>query len=247
MTQSRKRKPLVVANWKMNGNQALVDAFAVGLNDKAFSCDVVVCPPHTLLAVAERIPVPIGAQNVSQHASGAYTGDVSASMLREANCSFVIVGHSERRQYHSESDNIIAAKVKVALSENITPIVCVGESLLERKAGRHSEFVAAQLRALRNELTLAELELCVFAYEPIWAIGTGETATPEQAQDMHAFIRAELMSWSDHLQAARILYGGSVKASNAKSLFSMEDVDGGLVGGASLMIEEFVAICEAAE
>lgn len=247
MTQLRNRKPLVVANWKMNGNSSLIATFAVGLKGKAFPCDVAICPPHTLLNVADKIPAFIGAQNVSEHASGAFTGDVSAEMLREVNCSFVIVGHSERREYHGETDAVVAAKVRAALSEEITPIVCVGESLSQRKAGKHIDFVAAQLRALKAELTLTEIASCVFAYEPIWAIGTGETATPEQAQDMHAFIRSELMSWSDTLRDTRILYGGSVKASNAQSLFAMEDVDGGLVGGASLVVEEFVAICEATE
>src|SRR5882672_3679501 len=232
------RTRLVAGNWKMQGsraaNRALLDAILRGL-PKGTQC--VVCPPFPYLAdVAEQLrgsAIALGAQNVSEHAQGAYTGEVSAAMLAEFGCRYVIVGHSERRQLYGESDAQVAAKFAAARSAGLTPILCVGETLAEREAGRTEEVVARQLDAVK-------FSDAVLAYEPVWAIGTGRNATPEQAQAVHAFLRGKLKA------DASILYGGSVKAQNAAAIFAMPDVDGGLIGGASLVAEDFLAILRAA-
>jgi triosephosphate isomerase len=233
------RTRLVAGNWKMHGsraaNRALVEAILKGLPSGAAECAV--CPPFPYLAAAaEQLrgsPVALGAQNVSEHAQGAYTGEVSAAMLTELGCRYVIVGHSERRQIYGETDAQVAAKFAAARGAGLTPILCVGETLAEREAGRTEEVVARQLDAVafRN---------AVLAYEPVWAIGTGKNATPQQAQAVHAFLRTKVP------QETTILYGGSVKPQNAGAIFAMPDVDGGLIGGASLVAEDFLAILRAA-
>ena len=234
------RPRLVAGNWKMHGSReairALLDAIAAGLANTSVQC--VVCPPFPYLAqVAERLrgtALALGAQNVSEHAQGAYTGEVSAAMLVDCACRYAIVGHSERRQVYGESDAQVAAKFAAARGAGLTPILCVGETLAEREAGRTREVVARQLGAVK----FAD---GVLAYEPVWAIGTGRNATPEQAQEVHAFLRERLPDDTP------ILYGGSVKPQNAVAIFAMPDVDGGLIGGASLVAQDFLAIVRAAE
>ncbi len=238
-----RRTRLVAGNWKMHGsrasNQALLDALLEEIGVPA-GAECAVCPPFPYLQqVAERLrgtPIAWGAQNVSEHAQGAYTGEVSAAMLREFGCRYVIVGHSERRQLYGETDAQVAAKFAAARGAGLTPILCVGETLQERDAGRTQEVVARQLDEV---LKKTSFEDAVLAYEPVWAIGTGRTATPQQAQEVHAFLRTRLST------ASRILYGGSVKAQNAAAIFAMPDVDGGLIGGASLAATEFLAIVKA--
>jgi len=234
------RARLVAGNWKMHGslaaNAALLDTLV------AAGVECVVCVPFPYLAqAAERLKgtrVALGAQNLSEHASGAYTGEVSATMLGECGCRYVLVGHSERRQLYGESDETVAAKFAAARNGGITPILCVGEALPEREAARTQEVVARQLDAVLARSGVGD---AVVAYEPVWAIGTGRTATPQQAQEVHAFLRQRVTA------ATRILYGGSVKADNAAAIFAQPDVDGGLIGGASLKAQEFIAICKAAE
>ena len=246
------RRKLVVGNWKMHGNHAANTALLSNLLcalPVLQRVEIAVCPPFVyLLTAREQLAnsaIKLGAQNVNAEVSGAFTGEVSAPMLRDCGCEFVIVGHSERRQFYGESDEQVAAKTLAALHHGLTPILCVGESLAEREAGNTLAVIGRQLDAVREALSSAELKSIAIAYEPIWAIGTGRTATPEQAQVVHAFIRQQLqMRQAD---SVRILYGGSVKAENAQALFAQADIDGGLVGGASLNAEEFVAICQAAE
>jgi len=233
------RTRLVAGNWKMHGsraaNRALVDAILKGLPKGTQSA---VCPPFPYLAeVAEQLrgsPVGLGAQNVSEHAQGAYTGEVSAAMLKELGCRYAIVGHSERRQVYGETDAQVAAKFAAARAAGLTPILCVGETLAEREAGKTEEVVARQLGAVA-------FKDGVLAYEPVWAIGTGKNATPGEAQAVHAFLRRKVS------HDTTILYGGSVKAQNAAAIFAMPDVDGGLIGGASLVAEDFLAILVANE
>ena len=237
------RTRLVAGNWKMHGsrtaNRALLDAILKGLPEspKRGGAQCAVCPPFPFLGeLAERLrgtPVAVGAQNVSEHAQGAYTGEVSAAMLAEVGCRYVIVGHSERRQLYGESDAQVAAKFAAARSAGLTPILCVGETLAEREAGRTEEVVARQLGAVA-------FSQAVLAYEPVWAIGTGRNATPEQVQTVHAFLRQRVP------HDTPILYGGSVKPQNAAAIFAMPDVDGGLIGGASLVAADFLAILQAA-
>jgi triosephosphate isomerase len=240
MTRTR----LVAGNWKMHGglakNRALLDAVLSGLPDsKGVECAV--CVPFPYLAqAAERLrgtPLAWGAQNVSEHFEGAYTGEVAVSMLKDFGCRYVIVGHSERRQLYRESDAQAAAKFVAAVTHGLRPIFCVGETLEERDAGRTEEVVARQLDAVVNK---DEFSRAVLAYEPVWAIGTGRTATPEQAQAVHAFLRRKVPL------ETRILYGGSVKPQNAQAIFAMPDIDGGLIGGASLEAKDFLAIALAA-
>ena len=241
MTRTR----LVAGNWKMHGsragNEALLAAVLHGISGvKGVECAVCVPFPY-LEQVAGRLrgsAIAWGAQNASEHAQGAYTGEVSAPMLREFGCRYVIVGHSERRQLYGEGDAQVAAKFAAAQGAGLTPILCVGETLQEREAGRSEAVVARQLDEV---LKRTAFEDAVLAYEPVWAIGTGRTATPEQAQQVHAFLRKRVSS------GTRILYGGSVKAQNAAAIFAMPDVDGGLIGGASLVAEEFAAIVRAGE
>ncbi|MET0542371.1 MAG: triose-phosphate isomerase [Variovorax sp.] len=245
-------KQLIAGNWKMNGglaaNEALVLALKQGVG--APSCDVAVCVPGPYLAqvqsLASGTPLALGAQDVSAHASGAFTGEQSAAMLKDFGVRYAIVGHSERRQYHGESDEVVAAKTAAALANGITPIVCVGETLAEREAGRTEEVVKRQLAAVIhvNGHCISEI---VVAYEPVWAIGTGKTATPEQAQAVHAVLRAQLHhAASEHAAGIRILYGGSMNAGNAAELLSQTDIDGGLIGGASLKAPDFLQIIAAA-
>jgi triosephosphate isomerase len=240
-----RRSRLVAGNWKMNGsrasNGALLDALLAGLGREA-GVQAAVCPPYPYLQqVSERLagtPIAWGAQNVSEHAQGAYTGEVSAAMIKEFGCRYVIVGHSERRQLYAETDAQVGAKFAAAQGAGLTPIACVGETLAEHEAGRTEEVIARQLQAI---LKRADFATAVLAYEPVWAIGTGRNATPEQAQAVHQFLRKRVSS------ETLILYGGSVKAQNAAAIFAMPDVDGGLIGGASLAAKEFIEIVRAAE
>lgn len=250
------RKPLMAGNWKMNLNHleaiAQVQKLAFSFNVKDYDAvDIAVLPPFVdlrsvqTLIDGDKLRLRYGAQDVSQHASGAYTGEISAAMLAKLNCSFVVVGHSERRQYHAESDALVAAKAKAALTHGVTPIVCVGEGLEVRKAGDHCAHTLAQVDGSLKGLTADQVKTAVIAYEPVWAIGTGEVATPADAQEVAAAIRGRLAEkFSDDLAAqVRILYGGSVKASNAAGIMAEADVDGALIGGASLDTDEFVRIC----
>lgn len=246
------RRKLVVGNWKMHGNFAVNAELLRELLRMlpASSCvETAVCPPFVYLAsVREQLTnsaVKLGAQNLCTELQGAFTGEVSAAMLRDCGCHFVIAGHSERRQLFAETDEQIAIKAAIALKNNLTPIVCVGESLAERESNDTLSVIERQLGALQKQLSASDLQHIVIAYEPIWAIGTGRTATPEQAQAVHAFIRQQLRA--QHAETVPVLYGGSVKADNAHALFAQADIDGGLVGGASLKAEEFAAICKAAE
>jgi len=241
------RRRLVAGNWKMHGsraaNSALLDAIVAGAPAaKAVECAI--CAPFPYLGqVAERLAgtaIAWGAQNASEHAQGAYTGEVSAQMLAEFGCRYVIVGHSERRQLYGESDATVAAKFVAVQAAGMMPILCVGETLLEREAGRTEEVVRRQLDVVLSKAGTQALATAVLAYEPVWAIGTGRTASPVQAQAVHAFLRAKV------LPGTRLLYGGSVKPDNAEAIFAMPDVDGGLIGGASLVAAEFLAIARGA-
>lgn len=245
------RRPLVMGNWKMHGTRASVRRLLkeIAIGDESPAAEVVVCPSHVHLQQAlnlcEGTPVRVGAQDCSHMSAGAFTGEVSAEMLQDLGCRWVILGHSERRQYHGESDDLVAAKLAAALQARLLPVVCVGETQEEREAGEAEYVVSRQLRgALEAQ---AGLQQVVVAYEPVWAIGTGLTATPEEAQAMHAFIRGQLgeIAGADP-GAMRVLYGGSVKAANAAQLFGQPDIDGALVGGASLDASEFRQIVDAA-
>jgi triosephosphate isomerase len=244
------RRKLVVGNWKMYGShKANAELLEGVLGARPFGCDVAVCVPFPFLSEAAvtlaTSDIRWGAQDVSAHEQGAYTGEVSAAMLAEFGCRYAIVGHSERRAYHHEGDQLVADKAKAALARGVTPIVCVGETLAEREAGHTDAIVKRQLSAVVHALAHCIGEIVV-AYEPVWAIGTGRTATPEQAQQVHALLRAQLHAATPHADAMKILYGGSVKPDNAASLFAQPDIDGGLIGGASLKATDFVAICRAA-
>ena len=246
-------KKLIAGNWKMNGslaaNEALVQALGAGLVAQQ-GCDVAVAVPAPYLAQVHVLtagtPLALGAQDVSQHEAGAYTGETSAAMLREFGVRYVLVGHSERRQYHGETDAQVAVKAQRALAAGITPIVCVGETLAEREAGETDTVVRRQLAAVihLNGHCISEV---VVAYEPVWAIGTGKTASPEQAQLVHAVLRAQLAAASPRAGSIRLLYGGSMNAANAAQLLAQPDIDGGLVGGASLKVTDFQEIIAAAQ
>ena len=244
------RRKLVAGNWKMHGNhRANAELLAGIIGVRPFGCDVAVCVPYpylseTAVALAGS-DLRWGAQDCSAHEQGAYTGEVSAAMLAEFGCRYVIVGHSERRQYHAETDQLVADKAKAALACGITPIVCVGETLAQREAGQTEAVVKRQLSAVIHTLGHCAGEMVV-AYEPVWAIGTGRVATPEQAQSVHALLRAQLSAATAHAGDMKILYGGSMKPDNAVSLLSQPDIDGGLIGGASLKAADFAAICRAA-
>ncbi len=246
------RKPLVVGNWKMNGSRRssieLAENIANSFGTGGGRVECAVCPPDVFLAdvglVLETGGVGLGAQNVSQYEKGAYTGDVSASMLAEFGCSYVLVGHSERRACFGETSSQVAAKFVAAQGKGLIPILCVGETLAERKAERAFEVIAEQLDAVVEAAGLNALVSAVVAYEPVWAIGTGEVASPVQAQEVLAFIRRRLGAKAD---TTRLLYGGSVNAENAAQLFEQQDIDGALVGGAALQAEQFMAICQMAE
>lgn len=245
------KKQLIAGNWKMNGsfqsNAALVSALAAGAANS--QCQVAVCVPAPYLAQVQLLVagtrIDLGAQDVSQHESGAFTGEVSAGMLHEFATRYCLVGHSERRQYHFETDAVVAIKAQRVLAAGITPIVCVGETLTEREAGRTEEVVKRQLAAVihANGHCISEI---VVAYEPVWAIGTGKTASPQEAQQVHAVLRAQLHAATEHSDRILILYGGSMNAANAALLLSQQDIDGGLVGGASLKAADFLTIIAAA-
>lgn len=244
------RRKLVVGNWKMHGShQGNAELLAGIVGARPFGCDVAVCAPFPYLSEAAVAlagsDIRWGAQDCSMHEQGAYTGEVSAAMLAEFGCRYVIVGHSERRAYHAESDQLVADKAKAALARGITPIVCVGETLAQREAGETEAVVKRQLSAVIHTLGHCAGEMVV-AYEPVWAIGTGRVATPEQAQAVHALLRAQLRAAAANADAMTLLYGGSVKPDNAATLFGQADIDGGLIGGASLKAADFVGICRAA-
>ncbi|MBK1614221.1 triose-phosphate isomerase [Rubrivivax gelatinosus] len=244
------RRKLVVGNWKMHGSRpANAELLAALIGGRPYAADVAVCVPFVFLsetaATLAGSDLRWGAQDVSEHEQGAYTGEVSAAMLAECGCRYAIVGHSERRAYHAEGDQVVARKAQAALARGVTPVVCVGETLEQRDAGETEAVVKRQLSAVIHQLTHCASEIVV-AYEPVWAIGTGRTATPEQAQAVHAVLRAQLHAATGRGDGMRILYGGSVKADNAKILFAQPDIDGGLIGGASLKAADFIAICRAA-
>jgi triosephosphate isomerase len=247
------KRKLIAGNWKMNGgleaNEALVRAIAAGLSAHASSCDAAVCVPALYLAQVQALcqgsALTWGAQDVSEHEQGAYTGEVSARMLRDFGTRYAIVGHSERRQYHGESDALVSHKARAALAQGITPIVCVGETLAEREAGQTEAVVKRQLAAVIHDNGHCISEI-VLAYEPVWAIGTGKTATPEQAQQVHAVLRGQLQAATARSDRIRLLYGGSMNAANAASLLAQPDIDGGLIGGASLKAADFLQIIASA-
>lgn len=245
------RQPLVAANWKMNGsiqnNQSLLERIKQNLGN--VQAEVVICPPFVYLQQVKDLlqgsPINWGAQNVSQESSGAFTGEVAVSMLVDFNCKYVIVGHSERRSLYGESDELVAKKFAQVQAAGLYPILCVGELLEEREAGQTETVVKRQLDAVIQLRGVASLAQSVIAYEPVWAIGTGKTATPQQAQEVHAFIRQQIAQQDKSIaDKVQILYGGSVKGNNAAELFAMSDIDGGLIGGASLNADEFLTICQ---
>ena len=246
------KKKLIVGNWKMNGglqaNAQLVSALVQGL-PQPLNCGVGLAVPSAYLAQVQALvqgsAVAVAAQDVSQHEKGAYTGEVSATMLQDFGVRYALVGHSERRQYHGETDAVVAAKAQAALAKGITPIVCVGETLAERESGLTEQVVKRQLAAVIHHVGHCVSELVV-AYEPVWAIGTGQTASPGQAQAVHAVLRAQLTAATEHAARIPLLYGGSMNAANAAQLLAQADIDGGLVGGASLKAADFLQIIAAA-
>jgi triosephosphate isomerase len=250
------RRKLVIGNWKMNGsrdsNAALLSGISAGLAAQADAgADCAVCVPAPYLAQCQAMlsgtPVAWGGQDVSAYAAGAYTGEVAASMLADFACRYVLVGHSERRAYHHESNELVAQKAKAALAAGLTPVVCVGESLAEREAGRTNVIVCAQMQAVLDVLETAELSRIVLAYEPVWAIGTGKTATPAMAQEVHAQLRQQVATRdAAAAEGVQILYGGSMKPDNARELLAQPDIDGGLIGGAALKAADFLGIIHAA-
>ena len=248
------RQKLVAGNWKMNGglntNLQLLQEVVSGASALR-DVGVAVCVPFPYLAQAQSVlsgtAVAWGAQNLSEQSSGAFTGEISASMLKDFGCAYVLVGHSERRSLYGETNALVAEKFAVALAAGLCPVLCVGETLAEREAGKTMDVVAAQMAAVLDRAGVASLTNAVVAYEPVWAIGTGKTATSEQAQEVHAAIRAQVARFDAKVaDGLQILYGGSVKPSNAVELFGMPDIDGGLIGGASLVAADFLAICNAA-
>lgn len=248
------RTPVVAGNWKMNGTLASVQALADGIRSGVqaeWKTEVVICPPYPYLsAVAGWVAgskLDLGAQNLSEYASGAYTGEVSASMLLDLGVRHVIVGHSERRSLFAESNGQVAEKFATAVAGGLVPILCVGETLAEREQGQTLSCVEAQLQAVLQRVGVEAFRGALLAYEPVWAIGTGLTASPQQAQEVHGALRAMVAAHDSQVASElRILYGGSVKAANAASLFACPDIDGGLIGGAALDATEFLAICQAA-
>lgn len=253
------RKTLIAGNWKMHGNLASIEGLVNGIKsqlDSTLKSDILVCPPsiyinHTLELTTET-KIAVGGQNLSEHEQGAFTGEVSADMLKDVGTEYVLVGHSERRSLYQESNALVALKFAKALEHGLIPVLCVGETLEERENGSTMEVVKGQIDAVLEyyadrELGLTKLGHAVIAYEPVWAIGTGVTATPEQAQDVHSAIRDYIAEGSAEVaNKTRILYGGSMKAANAEQLLAQKDIDGGLIGGASLKADEFIAICNIA-
>ncbi|MFO7190548.1 MAG: triose-phosphate isomerase [Pseudomonadota bacterium] len=248
------RRPFVAGNWKMHGTRAenaeLIEALLLGLPGEV-QVDIAVCPPFVYLWEVGRLlkdsSVALGAQSVCAEPLGAFTGEVSATMLKDVGVEYAIVGHSERRALYKEDDALVARKFVAAQSQGIVPILCVGETLEERESGQTMDVVSRQLSAVLDVAGVAAMRNAVVAYEPVWAIGTGKNATPEQAQEVHAHIRSAVAAQDATIAAGlRVLYGGSVKAGNAREIFAMPDVDGGLIGGASLKADEFLEICTAA-
>ncbi len=247
------RQSLVVGNWKMNGSLEANRSLIEGIKQNIVSvknAEMAVCPPFIYLQqikdLLDNTNISWGSQDVSQQDLGAFTGEISISMLVDFGCKYVIVGHSERRSIYGESDKLVAEKFAKVQSAGLIPILCVGELLEEREAGNTEAVVKRQLDAILNLQGVASLEKSVIAYEPVWAIGTGKTASPQQAQDVHAFIRKQIATLDSNIaNKVQILYGGSVKGSNAKELFAMSDIDGGLIGGASLKADDFLAIGQA--
>lgn len=245
------RKKLVAGNWKMHGSLAENAALLAAIKPALAGIEAAVCVPFPYLAQAQAVlsgsSIAWGAQNLSEQPKGAFTGEVSASMLLDFGCRYVIVGHSERRSLYGETDDVVARKYVAAQAAGLTPILCVGESLQERESGVTEAVVARQLDAVMEAAGVGSLARAVVAYEPVWAIGTGKTATPEQAQAVHAFIRTRIAARDAGVADALVIqYGGSVKAANAAELMAQPDIDGGLIGGASLIADEFIAICRAA-
>ena len=248
------RRPVVAGNWKMHGTRSAIESLLADIGERLnpeWRVDIVVFPPYVYLADAVRMvdeeTIAVGAQDVCAEPVGAFTGQVAAAMLKDVGARYVIVGHSERRRLYHEDDVLVARKFAAALHAGLTPVLCVGETLEEREAHRTEAVVARQLEAVTAMNGVASFAHAVVAYEPVWAIGTGRTASPEQAQAVHAYLRSRIGLQDAKIAAGlRILYGGSVKAANAAELFSMPDVDGGLVGGASLSADEFLQICAAA-
>jgi triosephosphate isomerase len=248
------RKALVAGNWKMNGTQAMATQLCNGIADGMAALgevEVLVCPPAILISTVANVlvdsEVAVGGQDLDINQGGAFTGQTSAAMLLDAGCKYVIVGHSERRQFYGDTDALVADKTQVVLNAGLVPIVCLGESQQQRESGATEEVVGTQLRAVLDIVDIAAFSTVVIAYEPVWAIGTGLTATPEQAQDVHAFIRGMLADKDQGVaDQCRILYGGSMRPDNAADLISKPDIDGGLIGGAALASDDFLGICSAA-
>jgi triosephosphate isomerase len=249
------RTPLVMGNWKLNGTKESVSALVKGLvavADSATNVEVAVCPPAIFIeqvaALTENNSIEFGAQDVSTNVSGAFTGETSPVMVKEFGAKYSLVGHSERRQFHNETDAVVAAKFVAIQAHGLVPVLCIGETLEERETNVTTTVVETQLKAVIELAGIDALENCVIAYEPVWAIGTGKVATSAQAQEVHAHIRNWLKAQSEVVaEKVQILYGGSVKAASAKELFAQADIDGGLVGGAALMVEEFAGIIEGAK
>ena len=248
------RRTLIAGNWKMNGSMDsihdLINGIKAGLGDVT-NADMAVCPPAIYLMKVQGLidgaAIALGSQNVCDQAAGAFTGEIAASMLKEAGCTYAIIGHSERRTLYGESDELIARRFAMAVESGITPILCIGETLEERESGVTEAVVSRQLDAVIDSQGIEALGKCVIAYEPVWAIGTGKTATPEQAQDVHAYIRGKLAALNGEVaDKVQILYGGSMNAANARDLLGQADIDGGLIGGASLKADDFLAIGKSA-
>ena len=248
------RRTLIAGNWKMNGSlesiTELMNGIKAGLEEVS-NADLAVCPPAVYLMKVQGLidgaAIALGSQNICDQASGAFTGELAPSMLKEAGCQYAIIGHSERRSLYGESDGLIARRFAMAVESSITPILCIGETLEERESGVTEDVVSRQLDAVIDTQGIDAIGQCVIAYEPVWAIGTGKTATPEQAQAVHAFIRAKLSSMSaDVAEKVQILYGGSMNAGNAADLLSQPDIDRGLIGGASLKAGDFLTIGKSA-
>lgn len=249
------RQPLIAGNWKMNGTKTSAEALLLNVIAGASTisqAEIAVCPPFPFLFLGERLlagtSVRLGAQNVCTKDVGAYTGEVSAAMLADVGCRYVICGHSERREYYGETDAIIAEKLAACISQDMHPIVCVGETLQQREQDLTEAVIAGQLDSVIDQVGIEAFDHVEIAYEPVWAIGTGMTATPDQAQKVHAFIRQRIAERNQAVAGKiRILYGGSMKAANARDLLSQADIDGGLIGGASLIASDFLAICQAGD
>jgi triosephosphate isomerase (TIM) len=250
------RKKVIAGNWKMNNDlsesQNLISKLTSGLGRKKINCDVIICPPFTSLSEANSLikntPVKLGAQNMHFKESGAYTGEISADMLKSVGCEYVILGHSERRTIFKETDELINEKIKAAFNIGLKPVFCIGETLEEREAGKEKDVLRTQLSGGLRQVSLDQVKNMIIAYEPVWAIGTGKTATPEQAEEMHDFIRTYIKDEysSDASENLVIQYGGSVKPDNASELLSQKDIDGALVGGACLKADSFISIIESA-